>query len=334
MPQRTTRLVILAGLLLSSSPALADYDDHPRAAGLVNELVNQHGFDREYVLDVLDDADKIPRLIQAEKTSAEKVKPWYEYRKIFLTSQRISNGVKFMRENRQALSVAETRYGVPPELITAIIGVETLYGNYTGKNRILDALATQGFDHPTRSAFFYNELLHLFLVARKHNLNITELRGSYAGAMGVPQFMPSNYLRLGVDFDGNGRIDLWNKVDAIGSAANYFVNYLGGDRGWQRGEPVATPIQITAAQIKGLKLNQKQTDISIAELDRRGVDTSALPMPDPNTPVGILELQGPHGPEYWVAFTNFYAIMSYNPRVKYAMAVYQLSQSIRKASAH
>lgn len=325
------RALALLFLCSLAPPALADYEDHPKAAGLVKELVEKHGFDREYVLDVLDDAEQIPRLIQAEKKSAEKVKPWYEYRKIFLTDQRTRNGVSFWRENRQALELAETRYGVPPELITAIIGVETLYGNYTGKNRILDALATQGFDHPTRSPFFYNELLHLFLVGKKHNLDITELRGSYAGAMGVPQFMPSNYLRLGVDFDGNGKIDLWNKTDAIGSAANYFVNYLGGDRGWQRGEAVATPIQITAAQLEGLAINKKQTTTTIAELTRRGVDTSGLPMPDPNTPVGILQLQGPHGPEYWVAFTNFYAIMSYNPRVKYAMAVYQLSQSIRKA---
>ncbi|MGB1580017.1 MAG: lytic murein transglycosylase B [Nevskiales bacterium] len=327
------RLAATAGLIAASPISLADYDDHPKAAGLVNELVTKHGFSREYVMNVLEDADKIPRLIQAEKKSAEKVKPWYEYRKIFLTTKRINDGVSFMREHRQALNLAEQRYGVPPELITAIIGVETLYGNYTGKNRILDALATQGFDHPTRSPFFYNELLHLFLVGRKHNLDITELRGSYAGAMGVPQFMPSNYLRLAVDFDGNGRIDLWNKTDAIGSAANYFVNYLGGDRGWKRGEAVATPVQMTAAQIKGLPINQKQTDLTVAELERRGVDTSGLPMSAPDTPVGILELQGPNGPEYWVAFTNFYAIMSYNPRVKYAMAVYQLSQSIRRASA-
>ncbi len=328
------RLFLTALVLLALSlPAQADYDDHPKAAGLVNELVTKHGFNREWVLEVLEDADKIPKLIKAEKQSAEKVKPWYEYRKIFLTPKRIADGVAFKKAHAQPLGVAQTRYGVPPELITAIIGVETLYGNYTGKHRILDALATQGFDHPTRSAFFYNELLHLFLVARKHNLDITDVRGSYAGAMGVPQFMPSNYLRLGVDFDGDGKTDLWNKVDAIGSAANYFVNYLGNGRGWKRGEAVASRIQVSPRLLTGIDVNVKQATLTLADLKARGIDVSGLPMVDPNTPVGILELEGINGPEYWVAFNNFYAIMSYNPRVKYAMAVYQLSQSIRKAAS-
>lgn len=327
------RSLAVTGLCALAVPAAADYDDHPKARVLANQLVKEHGFNREWVMDVLEDADKMPRLIQAEKKSAEKVKPWYEYRKIFLTKKRISDGVAFKKKHNQPLSVAKSRFGVPPELITAIIGVETLYGNYTGKHRILDALATQGFDHPTRSKFFYNELLHLFLVARKHNLNISEIRGSYAGAMGVPQFMPSNYLRLGVDFDGNGKINLWNKVDAIGSAANYFVNYLGDDRGWKRGQPVATRIKLTAAQLKGLQVNGKKADMTLADLAARGVDISKLPTANLGAPVGILRLQGVKGPEYWVAFNNFYAIMSYNPRVKYAMAVYQLSQAIREASS-
>ena len=327
------RSFAITSLCSIALPAVADYDDHPKARLLADQLVNEHAFNREWVMDVLEDADKMPQLIQAEKKSAEKVKPWYEYRKIFLTKKRISDGVAFKKTHNQPLGVAQTRFGVPPELITAIIGVETLYGNYTGKHRILDALATQGFDHPTRSKFFYNELLHLFLVARKHNLDITDIRGSYAGAMGVPQFMPSNYLRLGVDFDGNGKIDLWNKVDAIGSAANYFVNYLGDNRGWKRGEPVTTRIRLTQAQLKGITVNGKKADMTLADLAARGVDISGLPSADLGAPVGILQLEGSNGPEYWVAFNNFYAIMSYNPRVKYAMAVYQLSQAIREASS-
>ena len=326
------RSCVIAGLCAINLPALADYDDHPKARALADELVSKHGFNREWVMDVLEDADKIPRLIQAEKKSAEKVKPWHEYRKIFLTQKRISDGVKFKGNYTQTLTRAEAIYGVPPELITAIIGVETLYGNYTGKNRILDALATQGFDHPTRSKFFYNELLHLFLVARKHNLDITEVRGSYAGAMGVPQFMPSNYLRLGIDFNGDGHINLWHKVDAIGSAANYFVNYLGEGRGWKRGEAVTQRIWLTAAQRAAVTVNLKKADMTLGELKALGANVSNLPMSDPATPVGILELQGVEGPEYWVAFNNFYAIMSYNPRVKYAMAVHQLSQAIREAA--
>lgn len=312
-------------------PAQADYEDHPKARLLVERLVSEHGFTEEEVLDILDEAEKIPSLVEAEKKSAEKVRTWADYRPIFLNKSRINNGVKFMKTHAGTLARAEEEFGVPRAVITAIIGVETLYGGFTGNVRVLDALATQGFDHPRRSDFFFEELVAYLVFCKQYGYDPEDPRGSYAGAMGLPQFMPSNYLKLGLDYDRNGVRDLWTVNDAIGSAANYFIHYRGPGRGWRRSEPVAVQVTPEFPIPDDMPVNQKDTHLTLGQLTAAGITVSG-PGLTHDTPVGLLRLEGSHGTEYWVAFHNFYVIMSYNPRVKYAMAVYQLSEEIRMAA--
>ncbi len=330
----TNKLLLpLSALVILATPltATADYSDHPRSQELVQRLVKEHGFTREEVLDTLEEAEKIPSLVEAEKKSAEKVKTWADYRPIFLNPSRIQNGVKFMQQHATTLAQAETEFGVPREVITAIIGVETLYGGFTGSVRILDALATQGFDHPTRSPFFFEELVAYLVFCKQYGYDPEDPRGSYAGAMGLPQFMPSNYLKLGLDYDRNGVRDLWTVNDAIGSAANYFIHYRGPGRGWRRGEPVAVKVTPEFEVPADMPVNQKDTTTTVGQLTAAGITLSGPGLKN-DTPVGLLRLEGDEGTEYWAAFHNFYVIMSYNPRVKYAMAVYQLSQAIREAA--
>ena len=323
-------LAFAASLTVFSNQSLADYEDHPRAEELVQRLL-PHGYTREEVLDILDEAEKIPKLVEAEKKSAEKVRTWADYRPIFLNKSRINNGVKFMRDYGSTLDRAENEFGVPRQVITAIIGVETLYGGYTGKNRILDALTTQGFDHPRRTAFFFEELVAYLILCKQYGYDPEDLEGSYAGAMGVPQFMPSNYLKLGLDYDKNGVRDLWTVKDAIGSAANYFIHYRGPGRGWRRGEPVAVRVKPQRPIPADMAVNLKDTHTTVGELAAAGIEAPNSKL-SPDTPAGLLKLEGTQGTEYWIAYHNFYVIMSYNPRVKYAMAVYQLSEAVRKAA--
>lgn len=328
---RPLTALLAFSLLLSPPAAFADYEDHPKARVLVDRLVKEHGFTEEEVLDILDEAEKIPSLVEAEKKSAEKVKTWADYRPIFLNTSRINNGVKFMQAHAATLARAEEEFGVPREIITAIIGVETLYGGYTGKVRILDALTTQGFDHPTRSAFFFEELVAYMVFCKRYGYDPEDPLGSYAGAMGLPQFMPSNYLKLGLDYDRDGVRDLWTVNDAIGSAANYFIHYRGPGRGWRRGEPVAVQVTPEFPIPADMPVNQKDTHLTLGQLTAAGITVSG-PGLTHETPVGLLQLEGALGTEYWVAFHNFYVVMSYNPRVKYAMAVYQLSEAVRQAA--
>lgn len=309
--------------------AFADYEDHPKTPQLLHNLKQNHGFTPHQigvVLDALDEAERIDKLIQHERKSPEKVRPWYEYRPIHINEWNISNGVEFMRKYRTHLLRAEKKYGVPVEVITAIIGVETKYGNYTGKNRILDALATQGFDHPTRQTFFFNELEQFFVLCREMDIHPEEPKGSYAGAMGLAQFMPSNYRTLAVDFDGNGYIDLWEPVDAIGSVASYLANYRGPGKGWKPGQPVAEPVQTPA--VKPVKYNaSKHPESTTSALLASGIRSPSLRAD--GLPAGLVTIELPNGNQDWVAFENFFVIMSYNPRLKYAMSVYQLSQEIK-----
>lgn len=310
-----------------------DYEEHPRAKLLIERLVQNHGFTREQVVEVLEEAERIPELIPKETESAEKVKPWYEYRRQFVHPARIKRGVEFLRQHAKTLARAEQEFGVPPEVITGIIGVETLYGKTTGSIRVLDALATQGFEHPTRGDFFLDELEAYFVLCRQRDWDPEDPKGSYAGAMGMAQFMPSNYLKLGLDYNQDSELDLWDAEDAIGSIAHYFVKYRGDGLGWVRGAPVAFRATAEPARLGLLPRNTKTTDMLFGRLWETGLRTRDAPQDilQIDTPVGLIELEGLDGTEYWVALNNFYVIMSYNPRAKYAMAVYQLSQSIREA---
>lgn len=323
---------LLALVFISS--AHADYSHHPRVPDLLNKLRLEYGFTEVELAGVtaaLAKAEQVPSLIEAEQKAKEKTLTWDAYRPIHVMETNRRNGLRFLAENSVWLARAEAQWGVPATIIAAILGVETKYGTQPGRNRVLDALATQGFDHPTRSAFFFGELAEFFVLCRDLGLSPTEVKGSYAGAMGAAQFMPSNYRRLAVDFDGDGNRNLWQIPDAIGSVANYLVNYK-PEKAWQRGQPLAVLARLKKPPKEEWPVNAKMYTHRLADFLDVGVKPAvALP---PDTPVGLLDLVlRDDGHEYWLGFNNFYSVMSYNPRVYYAMAVMQLAAELQKAQA-
>jgi membrane-bound lytic murein transglycosylase B len=256
-----------------------------------------------------------------------EAKPWYSYRPIFLTEQRILGGVGFWRNNRELLERAESVYGVPPQIVTAIIGIESNYGGNLGKHRVIDALSTLGFSYAKRANFFRKELEQFLLLAREESVDVLEATGSYAGAVGMPQFIPSSYRAYAVDFDRDGRRDLWgSRADAIGSVGSYFQRH-----GWRRGEPVAFDVRVSGRVPKGIPVAEKKPrrpGASWGRLQAAGVTAGESLLP--STRVTLVRLDAP-GPEYWLGLTNFYVITRYNHSNLYAMAVYQLSREIRAA---
>ncbi len=316
------RRTILCTLLIASSAAAADYRQHPRAAEFIDRL-QAEGFTRTQLEDLLASAQRNPKLIQAEQNAAEKTKTWPEYLQIFLQPDRIDAGVAFWRKHAATLERARRQFGVPPEYIVAIIGVETRYGGYTGPHRILDSLSTQGFEHPTRSPFFFNELLEFVLACRDFGIDPLTAKGSYAGAMGLSQFMPSNYRRLALDYDGDGRTDLWSVDDAIGSTANYLVHYRGAGKGWRADEPVV--VAAIGTPDSTFPLNPTRPKSRYADFSAHMTAIPAIPISEP---AALLAFTGSDTTEYWFGLTNFYNLMAYNPRVYYAMAVYRLARAI------
>lgn len=323
------RIALLTPLMVFAGAALADYSTHPKAAVLADELAATGTYTRAEVLSVLRQAEKNPKLIENERTAPEKTRTWPEYRSIFMVQKRIDDGVRFMREHYPALARATGEYGVPAHVITAIIGVETLYGGYTGPHPVIDSLTTQGFDHPTRTPFFFSELKEYFLLCREMGFDPLAQKGSYAGAMGLSQFMPSNYRRLGLDYDGDGQVNLWSPSDAIGSVANYLKNFRGTNTGWRAGEAVAFPVNVHDLP-QDFTVNQKTPTHTWAAVSAY---VRNLPVRlDATQPVGLLELETGEEPQYWLALPNFYSILSYNPRTYYAMAVFQMSQAVAAAN--
>lgn len=282
------------------------------------------GVDPAHVRATLAKAAHRQNIIDAMERPAEKVRQWHEYRPMFVNPARIDGGVAFYRANREALERVAAQTGVPAEMIVAIIGVETGYGRVAGSYRVLDALYTLAFGYPKRAPFFAAELAHLFALEQEEpHLDITAIKGSYAGAMGMGQFMPSSYRLWGRDGDGDGRRDLLvNKADVFASIANYFVAH-----GWERGQPVvARAVRDPGAE--DFAPGSLDPVYPLAWLAARGY------RPAPGEPVAegatLLTLQGDAGPEYWLAFRNFYVISRYNRSPMYSLAVYQLSQAIRQ----
>ncbi|HEU0195653.1 MAG TPA: lytic murein transglycosylase [Nevskiaceae bacterium] len=328
--------VFLLCLLLVSTSALADFSHAPQVPALLARLRTQAGFDAAQLAGVrqaLSQAQFLPQLVHTERHAKEKTLSWDAYRPIAVNARNIANGVAFMRANRRWLAKAEAVYGVPPAVVTAVLGVETKYGRNTGHVRALDALATMAFENPPRSAFFLSELEHFFVLCRDDHLDPLALKGSYAGALGDAQFMPSNYLRLGVDFDGNGTVNLWSAADAIGSIANYLVHY-DRTRGWRRGVPLIVAARVSQPLPAALKVNARRATTTIGALRRGGivaVDGVSLPV---SLPSGFVALDGAtQFPAKWIASPNFYAVMSYNPRIFYAMAVSQLAAALAVAQS-
>lgn len=296
---------------------------HPGASEFIDEVSQRHELPRQEVADLLAGAELKQSIIKAISRPAE-AKPWSEYRPIFITNRRINDGVEFWRENADLLAEVEHQYGVPAWLIVAITGVETSYGRIQGSFRVLDALATLAFHYPPRARFFRSELEQYLLLGREERLALDELKGSYAGAMGLGQFISSSYRAYAVDHDGDGRRDLWgSRADALASIANYFRRH-----GWQPGQPVAE--QVTpAAGARTLTDLSLKPQFPVNQLAEWGYPASA----DEQTPATLVQLSGASGPEVWVTYQNFYAISRYNHSALYSLAVYQLGQAINEKMA-
>lgn len=312
---------LLAGWLCCAS-ALADYAAHPRALSLIEELVSEHGFDRRELTQLLAAAERKQSILDAMSRPAEKTKPWHEYRRIFLTARREREGIAFLREHRATLARAQAQTGVPAELIVAVIGVETYYGRIAGSYLVIDALSTLAFDYPARAAFFSRELEQFLLLAREQGLDPLTLKGSYAGAMGYGQFMPSSYRAYAVDFDDDGVADIWNNpVDAIGSVANYLARH-----GWRAGEPVVSPADAAVEPPQDLFSGGLKPQRAVREFAAAGLRPQH-PV-DPAAAATALRFELEDGYEYWLGLHNLYVITRYNHSAMYAMSVYQLSQRI------
>jgi len=314
--------------LLFAPLATAQYADHANANKVYQALQKEHGFSPEqlaWARAALGDAKTLPQLIKQEQTAPERTETWTQYSRRIDTA-RIRDGAKLLHRNARALADVEQEYGVPPSIVAAVLGIETRYGNITGNVRVLDALATQGLDHPTRTEFFRSELVAFLVLAQEKGWDPREPKGSYAGAMGAAQFMPSNYRRLAVDFDRDGDTDLWQLPDAIGSIGRYFIDYR-PTLAWRRGEPLLVRATASRALPASLAVNQRQPDLKFSDLADLGLASEvALPA---DFPVGILKLPLDDGSEeIWIALHNFYAVMTYNPRVFYAMAVAELAAAI------
>ena len=316
----TLKKLLNCVIVLTCLYAGAVFAAHPGQEEFIRQAVQEHGLDASKVAAFLDNAEYKQSIIDAMTRPAE-AKPWHDYRPIFLTQKRIRQGVEFWRDHKDTIAAAASRYGVEEEIIVAIIGVETSYGRITGSYRVIDALATLGFYYPKRAEFFSAELLHFFQLAEEENLPMLEVLGSYAGAMGLGQFIPSSYRAYAVDFDGDGSRDLWSSTeDAIGSVANYFHQHK-----WRAGEQIVLPA-VRHKDAKTLPEMGRKPESTTGELASAGYLTESAPQPD--TPVSLLELEQEDGMEYWLTLHNFYVITRYNRSPLYAMAVYQLSREI------
>ena len=310
--------------LLSVTTAQAIDLDQPEVRTFIDSMVEEHDFDREELRDILGAAEVKQSILDAIARPAEKTKSWAEYRKHFLTRERIDAGAAFWVENKDTLDSISADTGVPVEILVGIIGVETYYGRITGGFRVLDALATLAFSYPPRSKFFRRELEEFLLLVREEGMQATEATGSYAGAMGRPQFMPSSFRAYAVDSTGDGKRDIWdNWTDVAGSIANYFLEH-----GWRPGEDVTAQASLSGTwQGPTPKpANTLKASETIASLSRQGVMfVTDLPADSKSE---LLTLEGDDGAEHWVGFHNFFVITRYNRSVKYALAVHQLGQEV------
>lgn len=313
----------LAALLpiLACVPSAHALDvSRPEVRAFIEEASGAHGFDRKQLESLLAQAETKQAILDAISRPAERVVPWFEYRERFLTSKRIMEGTDFYVAHRQTLQRA------PDENITAtvigILGVETSYGRITGRYRVLDALATLAFDYPPRGEFFRSELQHFLLLAREENVDPVQALGSYAGAMGAPQFISSSYRNFAVDGDGNGKRDLWGSWDdVISSVANYLVV-----NGWRVGEPVVVTATLADQDLSRFDTSKLELNETVGSLRSKGVRfETSLPQ---DAPAMLVVAQGKQGPEFRVGFNNFYAITRYNRSTMYAMAVHDLGQAV------
>jgi membrane-bound lytic murein transglycosylase B len=328
MPMLLIRLIFSLSLLCCVTVAATPLDSG-RVDDFVTFMATHHDFNEQELKLLFSKVSRLEKTTKSLKNPAEKRKTWLQYRDIFLDEARISNGIKFWRANEEALEKAEKIYGVPEHIIVSIIGVETRYGKIQGRYRVLDTLATAAFHYPggskRRSKLFYDYLVQYLILCREESFDPLSLTGSYAGAMGMVQFMPTPFRNVAVDFDGDGKKDIWeNASDAIGSVANYL-----NDRGWLRSEPVFSKAMISIPVRQSLVSNGIKTNLDLAQLKSEGIEPTSLFL-GAVTDAALYELEGQAGAEYWIGYRNFSTIGKYNPRIKYMMAVAQLSEEILK----
>ena len=310
--------------LAACGPARAIDTARPEVSAFIDEMAHKYSLHRRPLRKLLRAAQAQPAILEAMQRPAEKAKPWYEYRPIFLTERRIDEGTSFWVAHRAELDRASVASGVPPEYIAAILGVETYYGRLTGSYRVLDALATLAFDYPPRSEFFRDELTQFILLARDLRLDPLAIRGSYAGAMGAPQFMPSSYRRYAVDAAADGRIDLWsNWPDVCASVGNYLSK-----QGWNPGEPVLSEASVDPGDAAGLDGRTLALSDTVESLRAKGVKFDS-PLP-PEAPAMLIAVDEPDGTHWRVGYNNFFVITRYNRSALYAMAVHELAGAVRR----
>ena len=323
---------LVAAAPLAAAPPPSDFAGRPEVRAFIDEMVETQDYDRKALLRAFRAARTQRDVIAAMQRPLLEPPKWYEYSRRFLTARRIDGGVAWWNDNADALARAETQFGVPAEVIVAIVGVETDYGRNVGKHRAFDALATLAFDYPRRAAFFRGELRDYLLLTRALGVPLRTLEGSFAGALGVPQFMPGSYRSFAVDFDGDGRVDLWNSpADVAGSVANFLARH-----DWQPGQPALLPAVI-APEARDDAMRRLDGGIS----ERRalelwaadGVTAAAVPDGLAGEPVGLLMLEeageGPDAASFRIACHNFYVLTRYNRSRLYAAAVWDLAHAIR-----
>lgn len=326
MKLRLFLLVFITSILFSPLNVLAKTQsiaENPIIVQFINDMVKKHKFKKSELQALFDQAVLLPEVIERMTKPAEAW-PWHRYRNLFIKQERIDQGVEFWRANEEVLRKAENKFGVPAEIIVAIIGVETRYGRLKGKFRLLDSLSTLVVDYPKRSKFFKKELEQMLLLARDEGFKPIEMMGSYAGAMGYPQFIASSYRHYAIDFSGDGVRDLVNNShDAIGSVASYLSRH-----GWKEGEPIAAVASVNGGKYKKLVKKGLKPKTKFVKLADYGVTSSENF--SPKAKAALIELEQKESHEHWVIFNNFYAITRYNHSQLYAMAVYQLAGKIKQ----
>jgi membrane-bound lytic murein transglycosylase B len=313
-------IVLLAFPVQGKTPS---YEERPEVQEFIHELALRHGFVEHELRSLFARVRRADPVLEAIKPQPPKARSWEEYRGNFLNERRIAGGAEFWKKHRRALERAATRYGVPPEYVVAIIGIETYYGRNTGRWRVVDALTTLAFDYPPRAAYFRSELEQYLLLAREQGKDVFALRGSYAGAIGIPQFMPGSTRRYAVDFDGNGSIDLRRSpVDAIGSVANFLKEH-----GWQPGGEVLREARVGGDAWRALADGSVDPKHPPEDLRAAGVEFDAMPE---GVRAVLVELETPEKPsEYRIGLHNFWVLTRYNRSAFYASAVHDLAQAVK-----
>lgn len=321
-------LLLLLALLCAGARAEEDeplpYDQRPEVDQFVLDLAKRHAFKEDELRQVFAGAHREDGILDAMRAQPRQADSWEDYRAQFVNERRVRAGLEFWKANRRSLSRARATYGVPEEIIVAIIGIETFYGRNTGRWRVIDALSTLAFDYPPRAQFFRGELENYLLFVRDMDLDVFSVKGSYAGAIGIPQFMPGSYLRYAVDFDGDGATDLRaNAADAIGSVANFLRRH-----GWEPGSPVQRRVRVSGEVPDALVSTDPTPRLTLDELKQAGVRVRGAPLPT-DTRAVLLRLDSPgHSVEYRLGLQNFYVLTRYNRSLFYAMSVSDLADAL------